>query len=263
MKFNKKNTRKIIICSLICSLFGMLYSCKETPISPRESYLAFVFEHRVDNEAIILNKDYTNAANNRYFLQEIKYFISSVQLYRQDGTKIEVKHNDGIHYVDVFYENTLTWNIVQQIPEGAYDSIAFVFGLNETDNQSFRFTNPPESNMSWPEVLGGGYHYMMLNGWFYRGDTLKSPLNIHLGRGQIRDGDAIIGFIPNYFHVCLPKSFSIKRDESTILTLIMDINNWFKEPFLYDFDYWGGHIMQNQSAMQTLKENGHNVFSVQ
>jgi hypothetical protein len=122
--------------------------------------------------------------------------------------------------------------------------------------------------MSWPETLGGGYHYMMLNGWFFRGDTTKTPLNVHLGRGQIYRGetpnvDSIIGFVPNYFHVCLPKSFSIKRDESTTLTIIMNINNWFKTPFLYDFNYWGGHIMQKQPAMQTLKENGQNVFRIE
>ena len=26
------------------------------------------------------------------------------------------------------------------------------------------FVNPPEVNMMWPDVLGGGYHYLMLNG---------------------------------------------------------------------------------------------------
>ena len=245
----------------------LLHSCKETPILPRESYLTFVFEHRVDNQAIILDKDYTNAVNNRYCLQEIKYFISSVRLYKNDGKRIDIQHFDGIHYVDISYENTLKWEVVQQIPEGNYDSIGFVFGMNEIDNQSFRFKNPPESNMAWSEWLGGGYHYMMLNGWFYQGDTLKMPLNIHLGRGQIYQGttpdaDSIVGFVDNYFSVCLPKSFSIHRDKTTTLTIVMNIENWFKEPHLYDFNHWGGHIMQKQPDMQMLKENGRNVFSV-
>jgi hypothetical protein len=165
------------------------------------------------------------------------------------------------------YENSLTWKIIQQIPEGDYDSIGFVFGLNEIDNQSYRFNNPPDSNMAWSELLGGGYHYMMLNGWFYQGDTLNAPLNIHLGRGQIYKGttpdtDSITGFVDNYFSVCLPISFSIKRNETATLTIIMNIDNWFKTPHLYDFNYWGGHIMQNQPAMQCLKENGENVFSI-
>ena len=264
--FNIKNRRKKFIPLYAYLLLGLLYSCKEKPISPRESYLAFVFEHRIDNKEVILNEHYTNAAGNRYSLQEIKYFISSVQLYKHDGRKIDVVHNEGIHYVDVFYENTLTWEVVQQIPEGVYDSITFVFGLNEVDNQSYRFKNPPESNMAWPEILGGGYHYMMLNGWFYQSDTTSIPLNIHLGIGQIYKGtthetDSIIGFVPNYFRVCLSKSFSIKRDELTTLPIVMNIDKWFKEPFLYDFNDWGGHIMQNQAAMQEIRENGRNVFS--
>ena len=42
----------------------------------------------------------------------------------------------------------------------------------------------------------------------------------------------------------------------------MNIENWFKDPHIYDFDVFGSYTMQNQEAMQTLTENGHNVFSV-
>jgi hypothetical protein len=250
-----------------CVLLFLLYSCKETPISPKTFYLTFVFKHHIDNQEIILGEDYINAANNRYCLQEIKYFISSVCLYGNDGKKVDILYNEGIHYVDLSYENSLRWDVVQQIPEGTYDSIGFTFGLNKFDNQSFRFKNPPESGMAWSEILGGGYHYMMLNGWFYQNDTLKIPLNIHLGRGQIYYGtthnaDSIIGFVDNYFSVCFSKSFSIKRDTTTTIKLIMNIEKWFQDPYLYDFNYWGGHIMQNQSAMQILKKNGENVFAL-
>ena len=237
------------------------------PISPQESYLTVVFEHNVDNQTIILDSYYVNAAHNRYCLQEIKYFISSVHLYKHDGKKIDIQHNEGIYYVDMSYKNTLTWEIIQQIPEGDYDAIGFTFGFNESDNQSYCFKNPPESNMAWSQLLGGGYHYMMLNGWFYQGDTVRTPLNIHLGRGQIYQGtthdvDSIVGFVDNHFSVYLPKSFAIKRGETANLTLVMNVENWFKNPHLYDFNYWGGHIMQNQPAMQCLKENGGGVFSV-
>ena len=259
----QKDIRILFICFV---LLGILCSCEET-IAPSQQSLTFVFDHRIENKTIVLDTHYINAANNKYRLQEVKYFISSLYLYKNDGTKIDIKQNDGIHYVDLDFENTLTWNISQNIPEGFYDSIGFIFGLNELDNQSYRFRNSPESNMAWSQVLGGGYHYMMLNGWFFRGDTVEAPLNIHLGRGQIyqgetRDADSIIGFIDNHFYVCLPKSFWIKANETTTLTIIMHIDNWFKNP-LYDFNYWGSHIMQNQSAMQMLKNNGRNVFSVE
>ena len=252
---------------LSCLVIFLLYSCKEAPISPQKSYLRVVFERRIDNQDFVLNTDYTNAAGNRYCLQEIKYFISAVHLYRNDGKRIDIQDNEGIHYVDFSYENTLRWDIIQPIPEGTYEAIGFTFGLNDVDNQSFRFKNPPQSHMAWSEMLGGGYHYLMLNGWFYQGDTLKMPLNIHLGRGQIYQGtthntDSITGFVDNSFTVCLSKSFSIKRSEITTLTLSMNMEKWFKEPHLYDFNYFGGHIMQNQPAMQMIKENGGDVFGI-
>ena len=42
----------------------------------------------------------------------------------------------------------------------------------------------------------------------------------------------------------------------------MNVNNWFRDPNIYNFNEWGGAIMQNQAAQEVLKANGHNVFSV-
>lgn len=251
-------------------LFLFATSCKEEPITEEATSFFLHFEHRVDGNAIVLDTEhYYNEAGNKYWINEIKYFISELHLYKQDGTAIKISHNDGIHYVDLDYPSTLSWEISQPIPEGEYDSLSFIFGLDEKQNQSYRFLNPPESNMAWTQLLGGGYHYMMINGWFEKGDTVSAPLNIHLGRGQIYQGstnaaDSIIGFVDNHFQVRLSKSFSVERSQGANLTLVMNIENWFKEPFVYDFNYWGSHIMQNQAAMQMLKENGKkNVFSVE
>ena len=256
------------ISFLLLILLIISVSCKEKPIEEKSVFLTLSFDHRINNRAIVLDtQEYYNEVGNKYLINEVKYFISSLQFYKNDGNKVNIRQDAGIHYVDMDYLRTLTWNISEYIPEGYYDSISFIFGMNETDNYSYRFINPPESNMAWPQLLGGGYHYMMINGKFFQGDTLWSPLNIHLGKGQIYQGstfaaDSIIGFVDNHFRVTLPKSFLIKRDQTTNLTLVMHVENWFKQPFLYDFNYWGSHIMQNQAAMQTLKENGRNVFSV-
>jgi hypothetical protein len=264
---NMKKTKKNTAVYLFLLLGLLISSCREKTTPPKHTFLSLNFEHRINNKEMIMDTQYyTNVANNRYRLTEIKYFISSLHLYK-DGAKISIEQDKGIHYVDLSYTNTLTWNISQYIPEGIYDSIGFIFGLNEIDNHSYRFKNAPELNMAWSDFLGGGYHYMMLNGWFYQGDTMLRPLNIHLGRGQIYMGtthsvDSIIGFVDNHFYVSLPKSFLVKRDKTANLTLVMNIDNWFKDPFIYDFNYWGSHIMQNQPAMQMIKENGRNVFTV-
>ena len=42
----------------------------------------------------------------------------------------------------------------------------------------------------------------------------------------------------------------------------MNIESWFTTPHNFDFNYWGGNVMQNQQALQTIKENGHDIFTV-
>ena len=258
--------KKGIYCITSLLIF-FLFSCKEEPIVDHQASLSIQFEHKVDNLPIILDTQYYyNEVGNKYRINEVKYFISALHFYKSDGTNVKILQDDGIHYVDMDYPSTLSWNISQRIPEGQYDSLGFIFGLNEVDNYSYRFVNPPQSNMSWPQLLGGGYHYMMINGWFEKEDTLSVPLNIHLGRGQIYQGsttavDSIVGFVDNHFSVTLPKSFFVQPNQSLSLTLTMHIENWFKEPYSYDFNYWGSHIMQKQAAMEMLKKNGRkNVF---
>jgi hypothetical protein len=72
----------------------------------------------------------------------------------------------------------------------------------------------------------------------------------------------ITGFVHNYFKVNLPASIIVNENKSIQLTLIMNIDQWFREPHIYDHNQWGGSIMQKQAAMKMGCENGHNVFNL-
>jgi hypothetical protein len=94
------------------------------------------------------------------------------------------------------------------------------------------------------------------------------PFNFHLGIGQLyADGsmntDSITGFVQNYFDVELPNSaFSISDGDTLQFEIRMNVENWFQNPHIWDHNYWGGMIMQNQEAMKTACENGkEDVFS--
>ncbi len=107
---------------------------------------------------------------------------------------------------------------------------------------------------------------MKLNGkWLEAGQTTQTtPFDFHIGRGQIYQSypDSIIGFVPNDFNVTLLQSgFTLFDGVTQGVYLSMDVGKWFEEPHVFDFDEWGGYIMQNQDAMQIAKENGGNVFS--
>ena len=114
--------------------------------------------------------------------------------------------------------------------------------------------------MFWPGPLGGGYHYMKLNGKYLDENDNLAPMNIHLGIWQ---DETEAFFYPNYFIVELPLDMNLKEDTVNVIYLNMDIDNWLRNPHTYDIAAYGSAIMQNQEAQQALKDNGHNVFSIQ
>jgi hypothetical protein len=226
------------------------------------------FAHYVDGQP--LEKDtlkYVNAAGNRYSVSDVKYFISDVVLHKSDGTSQFIYKWKDIQYVDEAMPATTTWNVFDAIKPGDYDSISFTFGISKEKNISFMYVNPPEVNMAWPDMMGGGYHYLMINGFWKDLNNQRTPYNFHMGIGQIYSGPnntgAITGFVQNYFPVYLKNSsFSIHKGETKEIQIIMNIDSWFKTPHVYDHNYWGGAIMQNQAAMQMAKENGFDVFTI-
>jgi len=262
------NTIKTIFVFL---LLMILFSCKKekTNQDKESGNLKIEFSHSVDNLQLVKNQMvYYNAAGNKYEVSEIKYFISDLIIYYQNNSKVLINKWKTIHYIDIDYLNSLIWEIYDDLPTGKCDSVSFIFGLNEARNISFQFVNPPEVNMFWPEILGGGYHYLMINGKWKDENNQTNPFNFHLGIGQIYSGgvintDSIIGYVHNYFKVCLPTpKLLIENGKTSLLKINMNINSWFSTPYIYNHNYWGGNIMQNQDAMNMAKENGFDVFSI-
>jgi len=260
--------RRLLQLTFILGVFIIFStSCKEDPPVEPESTtgkIHFDFDFRVDGDPIEFDTlMYTNAAGNKYLVYEIQYFISNVTIYKGSKEKV-LKGWEKEHYVDSEIPTTLSWDVYDDIEAGAYDSISFTLGFTDADNQSFMFVNPPESNMIWPEYLGGGYHYMKINGkWSIATDTLRG-FAFHLGRGQVYDSNnKPISFIDNSFRVSLPNSnFTVTTGKYTNMTIRMNVEEWFKDPQVYDHNTWGGDIMQNQAAMEVVVKNGWNVFSL-
>ncbi len=260
---------KNVLLFFVLIIFAALTGCKKESTPTLETgKIVLKFAHYVDGQPLVKDTmKYVNAAGNVYSVSELKYFISDVILHKSDGTNLLVYQGKDIQYVDESMPQTTTWNVADAISAGEYDSISFTFGINKEKNLDYLFVNAPEVNMAWPDMMGGGYHYMMLNGFWKDTNNQKSPFNLHLGIGQIYSSGnnmgTITGFVQNFFTVTLKNSkFSIRKDETKEIQIIMNIDSWFKTPHDYDFNYWGGHIMQNQAAMQMIKENGADVFEI-
>lgn len=249
----------------------LLSGCKKDPPPPatETGKINLKFTHTVDGQPLVTDTlMYTNAAGNEYLVNEIQYFISDVVLHGSDGSTVLIDDWDVIHYVDTDIPGTQLWNVPDAVTCGTYTSISFIFGISEVRNQSYMFVNPPESNMFWPEFLGGGYHYMKLNGKWKDTANQIVPFDFHLGIGQIYAGgvvnvDSITGFVQNYFTVNLSNTaFSVNKDATTTVEVRMNVESWFETPHIWDHNVWGSYIMQNQAAMQMVKENGVDVFTI-
>jgi hypothetical protein len=260
--------KKITAFLLAIVLFSFFHGCKED--DPETGKIILKFEEIVDLDTLVTDSvKYVNAAGNEYLVTEVQYFISNVKLYYHDGKSHVIMQDDGIHYRDTDIPETAEWIINDDVPEGVIDSIIFTFGLDEETNISGLFSNPPESNMFWPEEIGGGYHYMKLNGKWLDRNMMINPFNFHLGIGQIYDTTgAVTSFVQNHFKVSvfLPVYSSslliVNPDQTTTLALFMNIDSWFKTPYTWDFNNMGGMMMQNQEKLKMACENGYDVFSI-
>lgn len=211
---------------------------------------------------------YVNEAGNRFLVTEIQWFISKITLKSEQGDEYVLGHREAntlaptsqerIFYIDTNLPETQIIETVS-IPCQKYISIQFTFGLDKEDNVTGLFTDAPERDMFWPESLGGGYHYMKLNGKYLDSDGNLAPMNLHMGIGQNEDQSV---FYQNYFTVELPLDLTVEKDGSNVICLDMNVDNWFRSPNTYDLNVYGSAIMQNQEAQQALKENGNDVFNI-
>ncbi len=238
---NHAPVRSFLQIFALCILF--LSSCEKD-----ENQITFEFIHRVGTETLEFDTiRYVNAYGNTFSVVTLKYFISNIILQKTDGGSLLI---DEEHYIDASDNTTTSFIPLLKIPVGTYSRISFVFGLDTLKNVSGWFTNPPESKMEWPLGMGGGYHYLKLEGKLNATGLIKS-YQAHMG--QLKG-------MPYYISVDLPESsFNIDGDDVNI-QIIMDINKWWVNPNTLDLNDITG-IMGNGSIQQQLKENGNDVFS--
>ena len=194
---------------------------------------------------------YAAAAGHTYSAITLKYYLSRVQIKSKDGALLDLA---DVIYRDVRDGETQVISF-GEIPNGEYTSLEFVFGLDSVMNVDNGLENTIENiNMEWPIPGDQGYHYMKFEGKYdvYNMGEIHS-YNIHLGATKGNQ---------NYFHVSLALPPLMMNGSNWQIQLGMDLNEWFQNPEVYDFEEYGQAIMMNQSAQEHLKGNGMSVFTV-
>jgi hypothetical protein len=247
--------RKAALATLGLLATLWLAGCGESATEPPAAgTLTLRFRHTVDGENLVFGtKIYLNAAQNLYEVRTLRYYVSDVVLHAADGSERRI---DAVHYVDAQVPETVSWPL-GELASGAYDEIRFTFGLAPEKNHFGYLPSTQENlNMSWPDLLGGGYHFMQLDGRYAASGNDDASWMSHLGRLR-RDTDPQP--YDSHFVVRLPVALDVAGQAWTA-EVLMNVNGWYASPHVFDFDTFGTGVMENPTAQQYLMENGPNAF---
>ena len=242
------NKNTLIIAITICMM--VVISCRKTNTNPtvvHKGSINLELSYNVNGQPLIFDSMmYTNAAGNKYSVEKIHYYLSDLVFYA-NGI---VKHrSDSVIYIDARKSSYSNIKITD-IPVSNFDSISFNIGLNSTKNISNSLSPTSENvNMGWPDMMGGGYHFLKLEGhWKDNATTVGYAMHIGNSKFVIKGG--------------VKHSMAIESNKTVSLKMDMNINEWFANPHTYDLDKDGVYSMGNMPLMKKLSENGSNVFSI-
>lgn len=233
---------KYFFCLII--FFSFINSCD----TQDNINVSLEFRHFVDQENLDLNSIvYVNNSLETYSVQRLLYVISDIKFYCENGESVSLpKH----HFINLDNINSLVLDNIS-LPS-ICTSISFTLGFSSSNNSSNLYLN--ESNnfhnlMFWPAVLGGGYHYLKLEGKYYNSNQEEQFYNTHTGS-------------LNGIDYSFDYEFSIEENNYNTIYLDMNINNFYNNPS-YSFEEFGSGIMQNQDAQENISNNLEDIFSIE
>jgi hypothetical protein len=220
-----------------------LYSCSKDPVGEPLGSVYVNLSHTIDMAQLFMDSlMYKNEANNKYSVSKLEYLISGVTLH---GEKGEAKVN-GVFYVNAFKQSTLKI-LLDSVAPGHYGAVSFFIGLNPEHNVTNKLPATTDFNgMYWPEQMGGGYHFLKMEGRFLDNNSLNG-FAIHLGKNE------------NLVKCKVESHVDVKKKGEEI-SLEMNINEWFRNPNKYDFNKDGNYTMGEPASLKKISQNGPSVF---
>lgn len=219
------------------------------------------FKHMSGNDTLKLNTPdhpYTNALGQSYKVSRLRYLISEVTLHQTNGEEIEL---DEYFFVDFSKPETFNINTSKKIPQGEYSGISYTFGFDEDDNIDGIYPELNSANWNWPGALGGGYHFLQLDGEYMDTNSVSKPFATHMGTARKIDSSGT-SFVANHFEVMIPNSSFTVGNTDVTLEFTIDINEWYTNPVNWDFNIYGPGVMPIYDAQRLLNTNGKDVFTV-
>lgn len=182
-------------------------------------------------------------------IDRLRYLISKITL--TDGTG-KATVFQGYKLVDLSKDD-LTYNLPKKISEGAYN-LSIVFGFDKEENIDGEY--PDLNTASWgvPLMIGGGYHFMQIDGTYKNPENIENVYNFHTIRAYNTKTKKTED---TSFSVDLG-TINIKKN--AIIEIKMNVAKWFNN---WDLNEKNSSLMMNFDAQKEMSKNGQNgVFSL-
>ena len=238
----------------------LLLRCESdsTNTTNAEANISFSFSHAWDNTPVT-NTDFntikfTNAKGNQLSIERLRYLVSDITFTTFNNEKLVLNE---YKLIDVENSQNLSFSPSLTIPSGNYKNVSFAFGFDNDDN----YNNYQDLNAaSWnvPSQLGGGYHYMQLEGKFIDNTSTETGYAYHAIRA-VDNSESPPKFQDTFFEIDLGE---ITISDGTNINVEMNIAEWFNNPNIWDLNVLNTMLMPNFDAQVLMFENGQNAFSL-
>ena len=246
---------------LIFSLL-ILFGCNSDSDDTIESTnITMAFSHYWNDTPITTSDfntlNYTNAHGELLSIERLRYLISDIEFTKMDGQTILL---EGYDLVDVTNQTNLSYTPSQEISTGIYSNVSFVFGLINEKNTDGTYNDLNAASWNVPMMLGGGYHYMQLDGKFINSNNETQGYNYHAIRAADNAGANPTFPQDTFFRVNLG-TITVGTNEE--INVAMHVEEWFKNPNTWDLNLYNQMLMPNSTAQILMSENGQNVFTLE
>lgn len=237
-----------IVWVVIVLFFAQCQKDENISHEAKTGALQLRLSHSVDGQPLQFDTLlYKNASGTMYSVSQLHYYISDIIFSKNGG---EQWKSDSIFYIDA--SQKISERTLLSVPDGKYTQMTFNIGLSEKHNKDGHLPGTLENlNMAWPTVMGGGYHFMKLEGYYADSSGSQFGYAMHLGTNAALTQ-----------HNPIVMSITITAGNTSTLNLSMNLNEWFTHPSRYDFKLDGNYTMSDTTLIKLISNNGKDVFSI-
>lgn len=255
--------------SLIFLVLALAVSCKKTTVVPPEDLppIPEIPESgpgvriRINNVAngvplILGTTSYTTTSNDTFSVNTLKYYVTNISLSSSvSGQSVAVPSS---YFLIDQADSTSRFFTLKNIPEGEYDHISFIIGVDVARNTSGAQSGAldPIHGMFWD--WNSGYIMAKMEGSSPQAGNAMKSLSFHIGgfagkNGGVRD-----------VSLSLPTQLHIHANSKPVMSISADLAKWFSGTNTINFasTYMVASVSTTSGQIATNYANMFTVTSV-